>query len=283
MLKPVGLINGHYECRSLDETLPIFTDLLAAEVVERRGAVAVVRHPNTDWPLIVHEGGPDAPRKPHGNHYGFRVADHTEVEAAFEYIHPRKREYGIRSVSKPAAGHFAYSIYLNEPGGNTLEIEYYNPRAAGHGRPIAASHWESPLGPERFPGRGYVPQAMSHGTLACREKEASNRFYTETLGLDIMGGGRVSTYIGYRDTPWYVVVLPVERRKLLAPVNRFTLRLGSVGEVESAHASFAAGEAYGVKDIGELRTEGDGVSFIFSDLDRNWWELTSGDGLMTRD
>ena len=35
MLKPIGLTEGHYECRSLDETLPIFSELLAAEVVER--------------------------------------------------------------------------------------------------------------------------------------------------------------------------------------------------------------------------------------------------------
>ena len=36
MLKPIGLIEGHYECRSLDETLPVFTDLLAMEVVQRK-------------------------------------------------------------------------------------------------------------------------------------------------------------------------------------------------------------------------------------------------------
>ena len=36
MLKPIAMTKGHYECRSLDETLPIFTDLLAAQVVERR-------------------------------------------------------------------------------------------------------------------------------------------------------------------------------------------------------------------------------------------------------
>ena len=29
MLNTTGLIAGHYECRSLDETLPVFTDLLA--------------------------------------------------------------------------------------------------------------------------------------------------------------------------------------------------------------------------------------------------------------
>ncbi|MCH7573154.1 MAG: hypothetical protein IH891_09600, partial [Planctomycetes bacterium] len=30
ILKLEGLVHGHYECRSLDETLPVFTDLLAA-------------------------------------------------------------------------------------------------------------------------------------------------------------------------------------------------------------------------------------------------------------
>ena len=40
MLKPIGLTEGHYECRSLDETLPIFTELLALEIVERKGDIA---------------------------------------------------------------------------------------------------------------------------------------------------------------------------------------------------------------------------------------------------
>jgi len=62
MLNPIGLTHGHYECRALDETLPIFTDLLAMQVLERASGQAVVRHPNTSWRLVVHEGGPgDAP------------------------------------------------------------------------------------------------------------------------------------------------------------------------------------------------------------------------------
>src|SRR5262249_40271852 len=63
MLKPIAMTEGHYECRSLDETLLIFTDLLALEVVERKDKEAVVKHPNTKWRLVVHEGGPDAPNK----------------------------------------------------------------------------------------------------------------------------------------------------------------------------------------------------------------------------
>ena len=40
MLKPTGLIRGHYECRSSDQTLPILNDILALEVVaEKNGEV----------------------------------------------------------------------------------------------------------------------------------------------------------------------------------------------------------------------------------------------------
>ena len=82
ILHTTGLVAGHYECRSLSETLPVFTDLLAMEIVEQKAAEATLKHPNTDWRLVVHEGGPDAPGKGFDNHYGFRVAHHEEVEAA---------------------------------------------------------------------------------------------------------------------------------------------------------------------------------------------------------
>ena len=114
MFQPIGLIHGHYECRSLDETLPIFTDLLAAEVVKRENGRAIVKHPNTDWLLVVHEGGPNAPNKPHNNHYGFRVAHHEEIENAHSYIDAHKGQYGIKSVTKPHEAHFAYSVYFKE-------------------------------------------------------------------------------------------------------------------------------------------------------------------------
>ena len=127
MLKPIGLTEGHYECRSLDETLPIFTDLLAAQVIERTEKQAVVKHPNTAWRLVIHQGGPDSKNKPHTNHYGFRVATSKEIPKAHQYISDHKAQYKIKSVTAPHEAHFAYSIYFKEPGGNDLEIEYYNP------------------------------------------------------------------------------------------------------------------------------------------------------------
>ena len=60
MLRPIGLTQGHYECRFLDETLPVFTDLLAMKVIDRTKSHAVVAHPNTAWRLVVHESGASA-------------------------------------------------------------------------------------------------------------------------------------------------------------------------------------------------------------------------------
>lgn len=274
MLKPVGLTHGHYECRALDETLPVLTDLLAMQVVERSAGCAVLRHPNTAWQIVVHEGGPDAPDKPHNNHYGFRVANPEEVDTAFAYIAANRERYGIKRLMKPRAAHFARSIYLGEPGGNTLEIEYYDPRAAAEGRSIAAPHWDRLLSESDFPGRGYIPQALTHGTLECDDKEASVRFYRDVLGLQIVGGGRISSYIKHPATPWYIVVLPIpKRRKFLSAMNRFTLTVASAAEVLEAHRELAA--TNGITALGEARQRDGHPSFTFSDLDRNWWEIAA--------
>src|SRR5258706_15606387 len=115
MLKPIGLTHGHYECRVLDETLPVFTELLAMKVVERGKGYAIVRHPNTAWRLVVHEGGREAPDKPHNNHYGVRVARAQEGEAAHAYPEAKKARYGLKRVTRPPSQHFATSLSFREP------------------------------------------------------------------------------------------------------------------------------------------------------------------------
>jgi catechol 2,3-dioxygenase-like lactoylglutathione lyase family enzyme len=273
MLKPTGLVRGHYECRSLGETLPIFTDLLALEASESTPGSAVVKHPNTDWLLVVHESGPAAPEKPLMNHYGVRVAEKREVDAAWEYITAHRKEYGIQRITRPGELHFAYSFYFKEPGGNYWEIEFYDRAAAGD-RHAASPHWSAALPVERFPGKGYMPQALTHGTLECDDKEASARFYREVLGLEIAGGGRVSVHIKHPATPWYIVVIPGRKRHYLSQANRFTLTLASPDQVLGAHREFeTSGRALGIMELGGVRTAGAEVSVLFSDLDRNWWEI----------
>ena len=270
MLKPVGLTHGHYECRRLDETLPVFTDLLAMKVLNRENGQAIVQHPNTAWRLVVHEGGPDAPDKPHNNHYGVRVARAGEIDCAFRHHDAHKERYGLR-VAAPKSQHFATSVYFKEPGGNTLEIEYYDPQAAAEGRTIARPHWSQEL---PLDGRGYTPQALTHGTLECDDRDASAAFYRDVLGLQIAGGGRISVYVKHAATPWYLVVLPIKKRKkFLRPVNRYTLAMASADDVENAHREL--GKTKGVTELGALEERGGSLSFLFADLNRNWWELTT--------
>jgi hypothetical protein len=62
----------------------------------------------------------------------------------------------------------------------------------------------------------------------------------------------------------------------LAPVNRFTLQIGSAAEVEQAHREFTANSAsIGITELGKIENTNGNVNFIFSDLDKNWWELTN--------
>ena len=79
MLKPTGLISGHYECRSFAESLPILNEFLALEVIDERDTEKIVKHPNTGWQLIVHANGADAPIKSMRNHYGVRVATKKSI------------------------------------------------------------------------------------------------------------------------------------------------------------------------------------------------------------
>src|SRR5438105_11313875 len=273
MLKPIGLTHGHYECRKLEETLPVLTELCAMKVVERGDGEAILRHPNTAWNLVVHEGGKDAPDKPHNNHYGFRVASLEEIDAAWTYLDANKERYGLKRVSRPQTAHFARSVYFGEPGGNTIEIEYYDAQAIAEGRTIARPHWSRPLSNPDFSKKGYVPQALTHGTLECDNKEASAAFYRDVLGLEIVGGGRISTYIKHAATPWYIVVLPMKKRKHLAPVNRFTVKLQNASSVEEAHRELSSCKS--VTEVFELQRKNGGASFLFSDLDRNWWEIAA--------
>jgi hypothetical protein len=65
-------------------------------------------------------------------------------------------------------------------------------------------------------------------------------------------------------------------RQYLSPVNRFTLQLGSAAEVEQAHREFVSQKnSLGPSEITDIGHADGTVNFIFSDPDKNWWELTA--------
>jgi len=277
MLNPTGLIRGHYECRSFDQTIPILSDLLALEVVGENNSEKTLKHPNTDWRLVIHANGPDAPIKPMRNHYGVRVTNNAEVDRATEYLEQKKEEFGIKII-KPRGNHNAYSVHFYEPGGNYWEIESYEHAVeTGMGK-TTNPHWNHPLPTEKFSGKGYVPQALTHGTLENEDLEASERFYREVLGLEVVKLWPSSCYIKHPATPWYVVCIQAlkQNRQHLSRYQRFTLAVDSVDAVHKAYQSFEANRrAWKIKDLEKLEASGEEASFLFSDLNGNWWEITS--------
>src|SRR5215510_3756409 len=152
MLNKPKLIEGHYECRSFEETLPVFTDILGMEVIQQRSDTEwVVKHPNTGWMMVLHAAGANAKDKPLMNHYGWRVNSRDEVDRAQEYLKKVKDRYRLPRVGKLSLLHIAYSFYFGEPGGNSLEIEYHDPDHA-KASAVYAPHWQRPYAAEKFAG-----------------------------------------------------------------------------------------------------------------------------------
>jgi catechol 2,3-dioxygenase-like lactoylglutathione lyase family enzyme len=281
MLKPVSLSATHMECRSFKESVPVLTDLLAFEKIGEHSGEVKLKHPNTDWVLYVHETGEEAPVKQMHNHWGVRVATSGEVDAAYEYLTANKEKYAVKQIGKPLYNHGSYSLYFLEPGTNGWEIECYESALrkesmAQMAGGVYAPHWTTPYPAERFAGRGYVPQGFTHGTLACADLEASRRFYIDTLGLEAHQANPNVFYIKHPNSKCYVVCAKRQDFKRFSPNFRFTITVGSKDEVAQAHDGLKGSvKDCGVAELRDVQTSGSVSSFLVSDPDHNWWEVTS--------
>jgi hypothetical protein len=176
--------------------------------------------------------------------------------------------------------HIAYSFYFGEPGGNSLEIEYYEPEHA-KASAVYGPHWQRPYAAEKFAGKGYVCQGLSHGTLECDEgeKESYRRFIGEVLGLELVPLPPELPVLYLKDAfnPWYVVVVPQKIRRYLNENSRFTLEIDSSKAVREAHQEFAKiASDVRLAYLGELREANGRAYFFLSDPAKNWWEITAG-------
>jgi catechol 2,3-dioxygenase-like lactoylglutathione lyase family enzyme len=278
MLRPAALSAGHYECRSFKETLPVLKDFLAFEVVSEKSDTITVKHANTGWLLVVHENPGGAPDKPRFNHYGVRVATDQEIENAYEHLQSKKKQYGLK-VDKVRDNHHAHSVHFTEPGGNWWEIESYEKAVESGLGKTAAPHWKSLLTEDRFPGRGYVPQAFTHGTVQCENIQETRRFYQEALGLEVVQLWPNSIYVKHAASPWYIVHLqapPGAERTYLGQLQRFTLDVNSSAAVYAALEELSQqAKDFGLTTVEKVREDLLGPSFLLCDLNRNWWEITA--------
>lgn len=124
------------------------------------------------------------------------------------------------------------------------------------------------------------PVVLSHGTITCRNLEASRRFYEEFLGLDCVRHterGLLLRKGGY----WAIVCLEVGDH--VKPVDRqhhWGLDLASREEVDRALAlAHERKDEYGIHQISRITQHHGAYSFYFRDLDDNYWEFQyAGEG-----
>ena len=244
ILKTTGLVAGHYECRSLCGNSAGLHRSVGHGGRRADGERSHTQAPQHKVaPDVALKGGPHAPEKSFDNHYGFRVAHHEEVQAAWKYLEANKEKYGLSKITKPQSAHFAYSIYFREPGGNHLEIEYYNPGGAQHGRAHTAGHWGKPLADERMPSAATCRKRSLTARCSATTSSAAGNSTPRFSGLAILAGFNTAQYIKHAAAPWYIVVLKRSPRQYLAPVNRFTLQMDSAAAVEQAHREFSTNGA----------------------------------------
>lgn len=120
---------------------------------------------------------------------------------------------------------------------------------------------------------------LSHGTVECSDMNATRRFFTEFLGLDIHRPFVEAQYI-YRGGPWTVVCVCVEggEAKDQAQDNVFKLAVATPGEVDAAHAAaIRHKDEYGIKKIEDVRVDDGLRSVRVQDLNYTWWEIVNVD------
>ena len=125
----------------------------------------------------------------------------------------------------------------------------------------------TPTPAQKFAGRGYVCQGLSHGTLECDEgeKESYRGFIGEVLGLELVPLPPELPVLYLKDAlnPWYVVVVPQKIRRYLNENSRFTLEIDSLEAVREAHQEFAKiANDVRLAYLGDLREENDNRTFF---------------------
>jgi catechol 2,3-dioxygenase-like lactoylglutathione lyase family enzyme len=281
MIQPLALSKTHMECRNLQDSMTVMTGLLAFEKLSEKPGEATLKHPNSPWILMLHEAGPEAPAKPMHNHWGVRVQTTEEVDKAYEYLTAHKEQYKLGAIGKPTWSHGSYSCYFVEPGTNGWEIECYEDFAR---KEVAAQkfggvkkpHWEEIYPEERFPGRGYVPQAFTHGTLVSCDMEISKNFYTNVLNLDVHRFSSHVIYLKHSSTKTFIVCALRENPKVFSPNFRNTLTVASQAAVNDAHREFSErASELGINELFPLQEQNGSASFCFRDPGTNCWEIAS--------
>lgn len=116
--------------------------------------------------------------------------------------------------------------------------------------------------------------ALSHGTLECRDLDATRRFYAEFLGLETVRRGEIALWFRCGGSWMVASVCTGEKQEALPIESRWCLDMASADEVDAAHdAATRLAPTYGIQDVLPVERDGARRSFCLRDLDGNWWEI----------
>jgi catechol 2,3-dioxygenase-like lactoylglutathione lyase family enzyme len=118
------------------------------------------------------------------------------------------------------------------------------------------------------------PVMLSHGTITCKNLEASRRFYEEFLGLDCVQHTERGLLLRKGG---YCSIVCLEVGDHVKPVDRqhhWGIDLATRAEVDRALAlAHELKDKYGIHQISRITEHHGGYSFYFRDLDGNYWEF----------
>jgi catechol 2,3-dioxygenase-like lactoylglutathione lyase family enzyme len=138
------------------------------------------------------------------------------------------------------------------------------------------AHWDEVMPEARFPGRGYVPQGFTHGTLVATDLEVCREFYTNVLNLEVHRFSDNVIYVKHPKTKTFVVCALRKEFGVFSPNFRNTLTVESKGAVKAAFREFTeSGKTLGVGELFPLQESESGAAFCFRDPGTNCWEIMS--------
>ena len=115
---------------------------------------------------------------------------------------------------------------------------------------------------------------LSHGTLECRDVDATRKFYAEFMGLDVVRTSPVSLMIRLGGDNTIAVVKSAGQREAMSLLNHNGLDVETEQDVDRAHTVCVEQAAeWGLHKITKPRVQHGTYSFYFWDLDDNCWEI----------
>jgi catechol 2,3-dioxygenase-like lactoylglutathione lyase family enzyme len=211
------------------------------------------------------------------NFYARPVPDAAAVDAVHARISAVREEYRIQAITAPARedpskfGVGTYGFYLQDADGNWWRVE----ENQGPFGPVSIPAGASPQG-------SIVPAGpISYVMLECRNRQASERFYRDFLGLGVES--RPGYFLCTGNSGVHMIVVERGDAMLEQPIiNHHGVTLwceeSKIDEIHRAATSVAS--EFGIKKILPPTHQHGSYSFYLQDLDTNWWEIEVWEGLV---